>query len=477
MRRKTKIIATVGPSCSSPKMLHKLIRAGVDVFRLNFSHGTHETHRQVAKCIRKISKELQTAVGIMQDLQGPKIRTGRTEGGKPIELKTGKRLVITTRRNVIGDKEVISTNYHHLPKDVRRGNRILLSDGLIELRVRKVREHEVECEIINGGLLGEHKGINLPGIRVTAPSLSEKDKRDLEFAVAEKLDFIALSFVRSARNITDLRRLLRKRKADIPIIAKLEKPESIENLDSILSAADGAMVARGDLGVEISPEKVPLIQKQIIFEASRLGKIAITATQMLESMMLNPRPTRAEASDIANAIFDGTDAVMLSGETAAGSFPVLAVEMMSRIIQEAETAPVSSHFFHSQSEARRDSFPDAICEAAYHASKFVRARYIIAFTQTGATANLLAKYRPDSHILVFTPHEAVVRRLTLTWGVTPMQMREISNVDELIGGLEAELLKRKLARKGDRLAILTGAPILERGHTSLLKLHEVGGRA
>jgi pyruvate kinase len=477
MRRKTKIIATVGPACSSPEMLRKLIRAGVDVFRLNFSHGTHETHRQVATHIREISKELQTAAGIMQDLQGPKIRTGRTERGKPIELKAGTRLVITTRRHVIGNKKLISTNYHHLPRDVKRGNRILLSDGLIELRVQRVGNHEVECDVINGGLLGEHKGINLPGIKVTAPSLSEKDKKDLEFAVQEKLDFIALSFVRSSRNVTDLRRQLRRRKADIPIIAKLEKPESIENLNSILSAADGAMVARGDLGVEISPEKVPLIQKQIIYEASRQGKIAITATQMLESMMINPRPSRAEASDVANAIFDGTDAVMLSGETATGNFPVEAVEMMSRIILEAETAPVPSHFFHSQSEARRDTFPDAICEAAYHASKFVRARYIIAFTQTGATANLLAKYRPDSHILVFTPHAAVVRRLTLTWGVTPMQMREISNVDELIRGLEAELVKRNLAHKGDRLAILTGAPIIERGHTSLLKLHEVGGRA
>jgi pyruvate kinase len=229
------------------------------------------------------------------------------------------------------------------------------------------------------------------------------------------------------------------------------------------------------LGVEISPEKVPLIQKRIILEASRTGKIVITATQMLESMMSNPRPTRAEASDVANAIFDGTDAVMLSGETAAGNFPVESVEMMARIIQEAEKTPILSHFFHSQSKKRRESFPDAICEAAYHASNFVRARYIVAFTQSGATANLISKYRPSSHILVFTPYQAVVCRMTLTWGVTPMQMPEISNVDELIRALEVELLRRRLARKGDRLAILTGAPIIERGHTSLLKLHQVGG--
>ena len=470
--RKAKVIATVGPACSSPAMLHKMIRAGVDVFRLNFSHGTHESHRASVAGIRQVSSQLGIPAAIMQDLQGPKIRTGRTERGEPVELRRGRRVVITTR-NVLGNSEVISTNYRRLSNDVRRHNRILLSDGLIELRVRHVRSHDVECDVVSGGMLGEHQGINLPDVAVTAPSLTKKDKLDLRFGVEEELDFIALSFVRSARNIADLRKELRRLGADIPVIAKLEKPESIDNLEAIFAVADGVMVARGDLGVEIAPEKVPTIQKQIILEASRKGKIVITATQMLESMISAPHPTRAEASDVANAIFDGTDAVMLSAETAIGSFPVEAVEMMVRVIEEAEKVPSHSHFFHSQSRVRRIGFPDAICEAAYHASSFVQARYIIAFTQSGATANLIAKYRPASDILTFTPHKAIVRRLKLTWGVTPMQMRELANVDELIGAVESELLSRNLVRSGDKLVILTGAPILEKGHTSLLKLHEV----
>ncbi|HEY2933461.1 MAG TPA: pyruvate kinase [Acidobacteriota bacterium] len=474
MRRKTKIVATVGPSCSSPQMLQKLVRAGVDVFRLNFSHGTHQSHKAVVNHIRAVSRQLESPVAIMQDLQGPKIRTGATEGGRPIELKAGRRLIITTRK-VVGNASIVSTNYKRLPHDVRPGKRILLSDGLIELRVRKSGAHEVVCDVINGGLLGEHKGINLPGIKVTAPSLTRKDKEDILFAVRERLDFIALSFVRSARNIHDLRRLLQKHDTDIPVVAKLEKPQSIENLDEILNASDVVMVARGDLGVEIYPEKVPGIQKRIILEASRTGKLVITATQMLESMVNNPRPTRAEASDVANAIFDGTDAVMLSAETATGNYPIKAVEMMARIIQEAEKTPALSHFFHAQSPIRRTTFPDAICEAAYHASHFINAKYIVAFTQSGVTANLIAKYRPASHILTFTPHEPVVRRLMLTWGVTPIRMREISNVDELILALESELVTRRLAKKGDRLAILTGAPLIEKGHTSLLKLHQIGG--
>jgi pyruvate kinase len=472
--RKAKIIATVGPACNSEEALLKLVSIGVDVFRLNFSHATREAHRQNAARVREASRKLGIPVAIMQDLQGPKIRTGLNKGGKPIELVDGRQVAITNR-NIPGTASMISTNYRRLPQDVSRGTRILLSDGLIELRVLRVRAGEVLCEVVHGGLLGEHKGMNLPAVKVSAPSLTPKDLEDLQLAVEEDFDFIALSFARSARNIQDLRKQLRLRKAEIPIIAKLETPEAIENLSEILESADGVMVARGDLGVEIAPEKVPTLQKQIIMEASRKGKIVITATQMLESMIFNPNPTRAEASDVANAIFDGTDAVMLSAETAVGSFPVQAVEMMARIIHEAEKVPAPSHFFHAQSQVHRTGFPDAICEAAYHASKFVQARYIIAFTQSGATANLIAKYRPASEVLSFTPHQKVVRRLKLTWGVRPMQMREISNVDELITLLETELLTRKLAQKGDRLAILTGAPIVERGHTSLLKLHEVGG--
>lgn len=455
-------------------MLRKLIEAGVNVARLNFSHGTHQQYAQVIRNIRSICAELDTAVAIMQDLQGPKIRTGRLQDGGPVQLKSGQPFTITTRP-VTGNSGRVSTSYAGLPRDVRAGDRVLLSDGAIELVVRQTTDAEIQSEVLAGGTLAENQGINVPGVMISAPPLAEKDLKDLEFGLEHKVDFIALSFVRRASDVRSLKEKLAKASADIPVIAKLEKPQAIENLDEILDISEGVMVARGDLGVEMSPEKVPVIQKDIITKANRWGKLVITATQMLESMINNPRPTRAEASDVANAVFDGSDAVMLSGETARGQYPIESVRMMVKIITESEKVEPRSHLTEDDQYLTNLTFPEAVCDAAYHASRVIRANAIIAFTQTGATAKLISKYRPSTDIIAFTPHAHIVSRMCLYWGVKPMCMHEITNVDELIRALEKILLDRKIVKRNDNLIILTGAPIMEKGHTSLMKLHHVGG--
>lgn len=468
--RRAKIVATIGPGTQSRDMLRKLIHAGMDVARLNFSHGSYETHKSVIRSIREVSLELGKPVGILQDLQGVKIRTGTLKDGKPVELKTGGELTITTRA-VIGSSKVISTGYKALPYDVKPGDRILLSDGLIELEVVSATEEDIECNIVSGGALAENQGINAPGSDISAPPLTEKDVDDVIFGIENEVDYVALSFVRRPEDVLELKTRLDDRGADIPVIAKLEKPRAIENLDSILDVCDGVMVARGDLGVEMPPERVPILQKKIIQAANKKGKPVITATQMLESMIKKPRPTRAEASDVANAVFDGTDAVMLSGETAVGAFPIETISMMCKIIEESEST--LEHFLTRKASGYRLSFPDAICEAAYYASQSIRTKAICAFTQTGSTARTIAKYRPQTEILGLTPEERIMRRLCLYWGVRPMLMRAIEHVDELIHMLETTLLEKELIKNGDNLIILTGAPIIEKGHTSLMKLHRV----
>jgi len=335
--RHSKIVCTIGPASSSVRVIERLLRAGMDVARLNFSHGTHGEHVARIAMLRDAAMKQQKPIAILGDLQGPKIRTGPLANKTPVELKTGQRFVITTAK-VIGDANRVSTIFRPLPREVHRGNRILLSDGLIELRVMQVRGHEVICEVVNGGLLGEHKGINLPGVQLRVPALTAKDRADLAFALKEGVNYVAVSFVRHAEDVVMAKNLIRRAGADTPVIAKLEKPEAIENLDAILRVADGVMVARGDLGVEMNPERVPVVQKMIIARAREARRPVITATQMLESMTQNPRPTRAEASDVANAIFDGSDAVMLSAETASGKYPVESVSMMARIIEEAEAS-------------------------------------------------------------------------------------------------------------------------------------------
>ena len=471
--RRAKIIATIGPATQSQESLRQLMEAGLDVVRFNFSHGDHAFYAEAMVKIRQLSEELSRPIAIMQDLQGVKIRTGCLENSQPVELTTGQRLIITTKR-LVGGRDRISTSYKALPQDVQPGDRILLSDGLIELLVSKTSKFEVDCEIVSGGILAENQGINLPGVSISAPPLTEKDIQDLNFGIQQGVDYIALSFVRRAEDLVKLKKKIAESKHDMPVIAKLETPMAIENLEAILEECDGVMVARGDLGVEVNPEKVPVIQKQAVKQANHKGKLVIIATQMLDSMIHNPRPTRAEASDVANAVFDGADALMLSGETAIGHFPVESVVMMSRIISQAESLGTDFQTTLPHEETGL-SFPEAVCDAAYHASNSIQARAIAAFTQTGSTARLISKFRPSAEILGVTPHPHIVTRLPLLWGVRPLLMPEIRLIDELIGELEQLLLQQDLVKKGDHLIILTGAPILEQGHINLMKLHRLGG--
>jgi len=446
----------------------------MDVARLNFSHGDHESHGKTILHIREASKLLKKPVAIMQDLQGLKIRTGQLENGSSVELTTGHHFVLTTQA-AVGNSERVSTSYQALPQDLQPGDRLLLSDGLIELRVLTTTRSDVECEVIAGGTLAENQGINLPKVKISASALTEKDLRDLDFAAEQQIDYLALSFIRRPADILKLKERLAQKNRDTPVIAKLEKPMAIENLDAIMDVCEGVMVARGDLGVEMAPEKVPVIQKHIIAEANKRGKLVITATQMLESMIHNPRPTRAEASDVANAVLDGTDAVMLSAETATGHYPVESVSMMTKIINEAEKMESGSYTDRIQ-DSKPLAFPEAVCDAAYHVSRSIKARAIVAFTQTGSTARLISKYRPSTDILSFTPNPDILNRMALYWGVRPTLMHEIGNVDQLIEALEKLLLEQKWVEEGDNLIILSGAPIVEKGHTSLMKLHTVKRR-
>jgi|SRR3990167_1574375 len=469
--RKAKIVCTIGPATNSRKMIERLIRAGMDVARLNFSHGTGEVYGEVINLIRGASKKYKKNVAILQDLQGPKIRTGVLKDGKAI-LKSGSRFILTGRR-VIGTSEVVSTTYPAMAGDVKRGDKILLNDGLISLKVNKVRGMDIACEVINGGILTNRKGINLPGIKVGLSSITRKDTEDLIFGISHGVDYVAISFVRTERDVKSVKDIIRKKLVFIPVIAKLEKPDAIENLEKIMDEADGVMVARGDLGVEMSPEAVPVAQKSIINMANRKGKPVITATQMLESMINNPSPTRAEASDIANAIFDGTDAVMLSGETASGKYPVESVEIMSRIISAAESGSLYRHV-SDRRRGRISTFPDAVSSAAVHASHQIEAKLIVVFTQSGSTALLVSKQRPAMPIIAYTAYESIMKRLNLLWGVIPETMRLIEDTDDLIREMDRNLISNRLAKKGDPVVILMGMPISRKGATNMMKLHKIG---
>lgn len=470
--RRAKIVSTLGPASSSDRVLEQLIAAGVDVFRLNFSHGTQEEHTEIVARIRAVAEKMQRPVAILQDLQGPKIRVGKL-AVEPIELEVGDKLTITTE-DVKGEPGRVSTTYEGLPRDVTLADRVLLDDGNIELVVREVYGTDVMCEVVVGGALKSNKGINLPGVKVSAPSLTSKDREDLALGIELGVDYIALSFVREPDDVREVQHIIARAEKDIPVIAKLERSEAIDHLDEIIEIADGVMVARGDLGVEISPEAVPVIQKRVISAANRAGVLVITATQMLESMTDNPRPTRAEASDVANAIFDGTDAVMLSGETAIGKYPVQTVQMMARIIETAEESVELDPPILSLKANTPLSFPDAIGQAAAAVSAAVSPKAIVAFTQSGSTARLISKRRPRTPIIAFTPSEHLCRQLGLWWGVDPRQITLIDDTDRMVAEVEARLLVEGNVRVGDTLVILAGAPITARAETNLLKLHRVG---
>jgi pyruvate kinase len=470
-RRRAKIVCTLGPASNSEITLRDLMRFGMDVCRLNFSHGTHEEHARLIERIRRIAHKEGRTICILQDLQGPKIRTGRLKNRMPVTLKTGQKLIITPN-DVAGTAQVISTTFQTLAREVEPGARILLSDGLIELRVKSIRGSEVECEVVNGGTLGEHKGINLPGTLVSVPSLTEKDEKDLEFGIRNGVDMVAVSFIRSGHDVRYVKRRCEEMKSDAWVIAKLEKPQAIDHLEDILEVSDGVMVARGDLGVEMPPEKVPIIQKHIIRRAAEWRKPVITATQMLESMIENPRPTRAEASDVANAVFDGTDAVMLSAETASGKYPREAVAMMAKIIVETE-----AHMRGQMQQRRRDnrklSISETICESVAHAAFDLDMRAICVYTETGTTARLISKYRPEAEIYAFSYKPEVCSRANLLWGVSPIPVDHTAEVEDMVFGAERELLKRGSVTAGDVVGVVAGTRTTS-GSTNFLRLHMIG---
>ena len=467
--RRTKIICTLGPATASLEKVGALIRAGMDVARLNFSHSTPATHAQFAQWVRQAAREIGRPVALLQDLAGPKIRTGGLRAHRAVTLRQGQRFWLTAE-TVEGSSRRVSISYPHLARDARRGDTILLDDGLIELRVLGRKEKELETEVIQGGLLQEHKGVNLPGVRLRVEALTEKDKTDLAFGIDLGVDYIALSFVRRAADVLRVKQLLRRRRSSIPVLAKLEKPEAIGNLDAILEASDGVMVARGDLGVEMAPERVPLIQKRIIQRAAQMRLPVITATQMLESMTQNLRPTRAEASDVANAILDGTDAVMLSGETASGRHPIEAVEMMARIAEEADQARPE---ISSRRRGRTLDIAETVCESVVHAAQILKVRAIVAFTRSGSTAQLISKYRPTRPVYAFCHEESIARRAALYWGVVPLVLPLELNTEATLAAAEAELLRRRVVSRGDVLAVVAGSPGRP-GQTNQMKLVRVG---
>src|SRR3954466_3117178 len=469
--RATKIAATLGPATDNGEVLKKLFDSGVDVFRLNASHGTQDDIARRVKNVRELAKDADRHVSILLDLQGPKIRLGTFKDG-PHVLEDGASFTITTQP-VEGNGQIASTSYSELARDVKPGDPILLADGTVQLRVVATDGIAARCVVEHGGKVSDRKGINLPGVAVSTPSISKKDIADAHFGVELGVDFFALSFVRSARDVLRLRHLLEEVDAKQPIIAKIEKPEAWQNLDSILEECDGVMVARGDLGVEMAPEKVPFIQKTIIEKSRRCGKFVITATQMLESMIENPIPTRAEVSDIANAIYDGTSAVMLSAETSAGKYPVESVRVMARIACETESS--MGRAFPQVSDGNKLSIPEIVAEAAYHAAQSAGAVGLAVGTATGASARLLARHRPPVPIYAFTLSENVARQLSVVYGVHPVMIYSIDSTDKMIQEMEHLLLETGRAKPGDHVVFVAGQPVGLRGSTNMLKLHQLTG--
>lgn len=468
--RNTKIVATLGPASSSPEAIEGLVKAGVNVFRLNFSHGTHENHRQLFTDIVTISAELERQTAVMADLQGPKIRLGQFEES-PLALETGAPFTITTK-DCVGNREIGCTVYSAFARDVVAGDRVLINDGAVELRVLETDGISARCLVVSGGLVGNNKGINLPGVNVSAPSLTKKDVEDLDFALNLGVDLVALSFVRRAENVLALRDQMKRAGIERPIVAKIEKAEAWQNIDAILDATDGVMVARGDLGVEMAPERVPFIQKGIIYKARQKRRFVITATQMLESMIENPSPTRAEVSDVANAIYDGTDAVMLSGETAVGKYPSAAVQMMVRIATETEPRlkllPLPS--FPVEEERR---VAEIVADLAQRAAVESNAVGIVVFTSTGRSALLIARNRPLMPIFAFTHVEETARSLTPVWGVVPFIEKSAASTDEMMMVMDRRLREAGVAKPGDIVVFVSGQPIAQTGTTNMMKIHKV----
>jgi pyruvate kinase len=469
--RSTKIVATLGPSTDAPEILRKLFEAGVDVFRLNASHGTQDDHSRRVRSVRELEAELGRQVGILLDLQGPKIRLGTFKSGG-VTLEDGRIFSITTQL-LDGTEDIASTTYADLARDVKPGDPILVADGTVELRVLASDGVTAKCEVVHGGPVSDRKGINLPGVAISTPSLSKKDISDAHFGVQQQVDFFALSFVRQGKDVLRLRHLLEEQDATQPIIAKIEKPEGYQNLDDILEESDGVMVARGDLGVEMALEKVPAIQKDIIHRARRRGRFVVTATQMLESMVENAVPTRAEVSDIANAIYDGTSAVMLSAETSAGKYPIESARVMARIANETDTALRASGFNEIAMPAGC-SIPEIIADAAYRAARSAGVSALVVGTTSGSTARLVARYRPLVPIYAFTTNTNVARQLSAIYGVNAILAPAFASTDEMLHNMERTLLETRRVKPGDHVIFVAGQPVNQRGSTNMLKLHRVG---
>lgn len=469
--RRTRIVCTIGPATSSAAVIERLITAGMNIARLNLSHGTHREHARYIRTVRKLSQRLGVNVAILIDLPGPKYRTGKLKGGQA-SLKKGARVVLTTRE-VEGDAALVPVNLPYLPRDVKAGDTILLDDGAIQLKVLGKEGSEVKCRVTVGGILTEERGLVVPGMPTSGPYVSDSLREHIFFAAKEQPDYLALSFVSSAENVNKVRAVLQKSSADIPIIAKIERGDAVSKFDSILAASDGIMVARGDLGVDIPLERVPLVQKEIIRKCNRVGKPVITATQMLESMVAAARPTRAEVTDVANAIFDGTDATMLSAETSIGRYPVQAVRTMAKIAQETE-----SKLPHEQIMAERGAWleqetDELISYSACHTAYSLGAVAIVAFTQSGSTARRVSKYRPRVPILAITPSNVISGRLLMYWGVYPFRIPEASSVDELFATGARLARELGLAKPGDLIVITGGIPIGVAGSTNLLKVEKI----
>jgi pyruvate kinase len=470
--RRTKIVCTIGPASSSRAVLDRLVKAGMDVARLNFSHGTQAEHGEVIRTIREGEADWGRPVTILQDLQGPKVRLGAFVGGQA-NLVTGERFTLTSK-SVKGTASRSSISHPEFLPALQQGDQIWMDDGMIQLVVDAVEDGEVHCRVTSGGTVSDHKGVSLPRLALPASVLTAKDREDLRFGIDHGVDYVAVSFVRSATDIQEVRRHLRELGADVPIVAKLERAEIVPNLAGILTLVDGVMVARGDLGVEVPLEEVPVIQKDVIRQA-RVGKVpVIVATQMLESMVDHVRPTRAEVSDVATAIFDGADAIMLSAETATGRYPVETVEMMARIAERAEQVTPTASLARPRPEAY--GFPEAVAESACQAARLLRAKAIVAFTQSGFTARLISHDRPDVPIIALTPFPEVQRRLGLFWGVSSRLVRKVETTDEMIEEVDATLLGDGTVRNNDVLVIISGAPMWVTGTTNLVKFHRVGDR-
>ena len=471
--RNTKIVCTLGPASDNLETVCALLDAGMNAVRLNFSHGKHEQHAESIQVIQKAAKKRNRMTPIIADLQGPKIRTGKLEGGQPVSLLTGASVRLTNQP-VLGNAATIPIDYPTLAADVNPGDRILINDGAIELRVTRIQGEDVACEVVSGGLLAERKGVNVPSATLKLPSITAKDKEDLSFALRHGVDYIALSFVRSADDVRKARALIEAEGFDTPIIAKLEKPQALDDLDNILEASDGVMVARGDLGVELSPWQVPIEQKRIIQQASKARKPVITATQMLESMIYNPSPTRAEASDVANAVFDGSDALMLSGETAVGKYPIESVKMMKRIIETAETGSGRHDRGGHPFQGSMTSISDAVTRSAANLAEHLNAKYIVVYTESGYTARLVSKHRPRCTILGLSRHKRVCQRMKLLWGVRAKMIKQVADIDELVKVVESMLVRLKWVQQGDLICVIAGTPFQVAGKTDLIKLHTIG---